>query len=178
MPKKTNVLLDLLPDPEPEIAHDEEKKEEIEQETETKVKRSKKTSDEDQDEDELMKWLKYAAIGGIGIIAFGILLKKTRKRHKEPDMHDLIMLMMYQTMMQNMQQKNQTLPPQIVTDDNTKFSTDWSKWYDENKGKEFTKFGTSSSKTLNKLHIAENWKVRRELNGKILDVAKTNEYIR
>ena len=70
------------------------------------------------------------------------------------------------------------LPPEVVTDDNTKFSTDWAEWYDENKDKQFTKFGSSSSKTLNKMHIAENWKVRRDLNGKILDVSKTSEYIR
>lgn len=186
-------MLDLLPDPKPdvEIAHQKEEKEEIEQETETKVKRSKKTSaaeegEEDDLQSQLINIAKYGLIGtGIAFLVYQIFFNK-RKRKKEPDMQELMMMMMYQMMMIQMQHMQKTynthetttLPPEVVTDDGTKFNTDWSKWYDENKDKEFKEFGTSSSKTLNQLHISENWKVRRDLNGKITDVYKVNEYIR
>lgn len=190
--KKTDVLLDLLPDPEPdiEVAHDieeKEEKEEIEQGP-IKVKRSKKTSDEDEDDSsKLWQYAKYAAIAGFAVIIVEIIIARHRRKKTKggPDLQEMMMLMMYQMMMmqmQNMQNqqnhKETTLPPQVATDDGTSFSTDWSEWFEKNKGKEINKFGTSETRILNKMHVAENWRVRRDLNGKILDVNKTNEYIR
>jgi hypothetical protein len=191
--KKTDVLLDLLPDPEPEvqIAHDseeKEEKEEIEQGPIT-VKRSKKSSDTDDEDDDLQSQLvtiaKYGLIGtGIAFLLYQIFFNKKRRK-KEPDTHELMMVMLTQMMMMQMQQMQKqmnppekTLPPEIATDDGTKFSTDWSDWYEENKDKQIKQFGDSKNKILNQMHIAENWKVRRTLNGEILDVSKTNEYIR
>jgi len=185
--KKSDILLDLF-NKEVQIAHDDkEEKEEVKEEIKQgpiEVKHTKKTSkEEDEDDEVIKKILKYGLIGG-SLVFLIYFISKHRKRVKEPDLHDMMMFTLCQTMIQNMQQQQQrgTLPPQIVTDDNTKFSTDWSDWYEKNKEKEFAKFGStgtgSDAKVMNKMHIAENWKVRRDLNGKILDVGKTNEYIR
>ena len=189
--KKTDVLLDLLPDVEPdmiEVAHDSEKEKEEKEEIEQgpiKVKRSRKTSEEEDDDSKFWEYVKYGAIAGFAVLIVELIIARHRRNRKGkgPDMQEMMMLMMYQTMMvqmQNIQQQNhkESLPPQIVTDDNTKFNTDWSEWFKENGGKEIKKFGSSKSSVLNKMHVAENWKVRRDLNGKILDVSKTNEYIR
>ena len=193
MAKKTDVLLDMLPDPDPpnddnenkiEVAHAaEDAKEEIQQETETqtKVKRSKTKVQDDEGSDKFWEIAKYAAVAGVAVLFIEFIINKRRKK-KQPDMSEMMMMLMYQTMMiqmQNMQKKSEnSLPPQIATDDNTKFSTDWSKWFEENKDKDFVKFGTGKHQTLNKMHVAENWRVRRDLNGKILDVNKVSEYIR
>ena len=185
--KKSDILLDLFGKEEVQVAHAEsEEKEEVKEEIKQgpiEVKHTKKTSkEEDEDDEAIKKILKYGLIGG-SLLFLIYFIGKYRNRVKEPNMHDMMMFMMCQTLMQNMQGQNKgTLPPQIVTDDNTKFSTDWSDWYEKNKEKEFAKFGStgtgSDAKVMNKMHIAENWKVRRDLNGKILDVGKTNEYIR
>lgn len=188
--KKSDILLDLFNNKEEEevqVAHDEKKeeKEEISQGPIEVKTTKKKVSVDDEDDEVIKKILKYGLIGG-SLVFLIYFISKYRKRVKDPDMHDMMMFMMCQTLMQNMQQQQQnkgsSLPPQIVTDDNTKFSTDWSDWYEKNKNKEFAKFGStgtgSDAKVMNKMHVAENWKVRRNLNGKILDVNKTNSYIR
>ena len=188
--KKSDPLFDLFGDNvDVQVAHNEseekvkEEKQEIKQgpiEVKTS-KKSKESEDNNSEEEVIWKIAKYGLIGTSIVFAL-YLISKHRKRAKEPDMHEMMMFMMYQSMMQNMQhqQDRGTLPPQIVTSDNTKFSTDWSDWWEKNKEKEFTKFGStpSDTKILNKMHIAENWKVRRDLTGKILDVNKQSEYIR
>ena len=186
--KKSDILLDLFNDSENEVqvAHEktEEKEEKEIKQGPVEIKQTKtKAKDEALADDNELIW-KIAKYGLIGTsIAFALfLIAKHRKRVDGPSMNDMMMFMMYQSMMQNMQQQQNkgTLPPQIVTSDDTKFSTDWSDWWDKNKEREYTKFGSTSSdsKVLNQMHIAENWKVRRNLHGKILDVNKTSEYIR
>lgn len=184
--KKTDILLDLFHNEhDVQIAHDVEKEEKEEIKQNTEVKRSKKLDVENEDEGELTLWtlVKYGLIGtGIGFLFYQLFLSK-RKKKKEPELQEMMMFMMYQTMMMQMQEmqekyKHEKLPPEIRTNDETSFSTDWSDWYDKNKDKEFTKFAVGKNVTLNKMHVAEHWKVRRDLNGKILDVNKMNEYIR
>ncbi len=186
--KKTDILLDLFHDSEVQIAHDDVKKEEKEEiKQNTEIKKSKKLDVENEDKEiELTVWTlaKYGLLGtGIAFLFYHLFLSKRRKKNKEPDMQEMMTFMMYQTMMMQMQQMqekyhSEKLPPEIRTDNATSFSTDWSDWYEKNKNKEFTKFNTGKNVTLNKMHVAENWKVRRDLSGKILDVNKTNEYIR
>jgi hypothetical protein len=185
--KKSDILLDLFHDAKViQVAHDVEKEEKEEIKQNTEIKKSKKLDVEKEDEEQLTIWTlaKYGLVGtGIAFLFYHLFLSK-RRRKKQPDMQEMMMLMMYQTMMMQMQQmqekygNNGKLPPEIRTDDNTSFSTDWSDWYEKNKNKQFKKFGEGKNVTLNKLHVAENWKVRRDMNGKILDVNKTNEYIR
>ena len=105
--KKTDILLDLFHDV--QVAHDVEKeeKEEIKQGP-VEIKKSKKLDVEQKEgEEEITLWTlaKYGLAGtGIAFLFYHLFLSKRRKKHREPDMQEMMTFMMYQTMMMQMQQ--------------------------------------------------------------------------
>jgi hypothetical protein len=181
-----------------DIAHDDEEKDgdrnepEIEEKEDTEIEVSQKTKkikrkDDDDEFDigkndiiKIIAWV-LAGIGG------GTLLYTLLKKHKG-DTSEILPAMMVLMYQQQLQQMNKgcngyhcELPPKEVIDGGKKDKDsvpDWAKWYDENKDKAYPIFGKDKKYILNKLHVAENWKVRRDLHGNIIDVNKTNEYIR
>lgn len=175
-----------------DIAHDDpeiEEKEDTEIEVSQKTKKIKRKDDDDGfefeiDRDNIVKIIALALAG----IGGGTILYTLLKKHKN-DTSDILPAMMALMYQQQMQQMNKScnghhceLPPKEVIDGGSNNKKDdkpdWAKWYEENKDKEYPVFGKDKKYILNKLHVAENWKVRRDLHGNVIDVAKTNEYIR
>ena len=187
-------------DNEPEI----EEKEDTEIEVSQKTKRIRKKDDEGLaesiDKDDVIKIISWILmfVGG-GSLLYAFLKRNKGNNNNNVNTSEILtglMVLMYQQSLQQMNGRGcnghdchavpSELPPKVVIDGGLEKAgnngnvelPDWAKWYERNKDKEYPVFGKDKKYILNKLHVAENWKVRRDVHGHIIDVTKTNEYIR
>lgn len=168
-------LLDLFDD-KIEIAHkDEPAKEEKEEES-----AEYKTI-------EFWDIIKYAAVA----LGGGFVIHKLLSKQKEPDPNQMLMTMMFLIYQTNMQIMNslQNRPAQIAAAippigpasavDESKIlsegNRDWIKFFEENKGKILDR---DELMKIDELGVKENWRVERDMKGKVLNVFKLNEYLR